>query len=395
LGEHLINAGVAGRYTDTKSYGDFFFEPAAVWDITKDRNFIIAYNSVNFLGHFAAQPVPGWNNRFGSSLVAFGSVSGADGNISHSTQGSPFVQSSWKLADKLKFVAGARADFLHVFSSDPFDPKIADSIDVVLPSVNASFVYALAPTISTYVTYNYNRNTSGAPGNGGGLVAFAGPNAAGKFFLDKPAFEQPSELKEAGMKFSLLNSTLFIGSAIFDQTRTTTQQGGGTIEFQYRGIEIEANYQPNKNMYFTFSYPMLAASVPAKSITFEALNVSPAASREVRGNRQTGGRLKAQGLPRNQWNALYSYKLDSGFGFSVNGTLHDEINNNWAGTLVIPWQYQIDGSLFYNTKTWNYRISVLNATDEKNWAPPRYEYGNESILALAGITAELTVTYKF
>jgi len=31
----------------------------------------------------------------------------------------------------------------------------------------------------------------------------------------------------------------------------------------------------------------------------------------------------------------------------------------------------------------------------KNWAPPRYEYGNESILALAGITAELTVTYKF
>jgi len=105
--------------------------------------------------------------------------------------------------------------------------------------------------------------------------------------------------------------------------------------------------------------------------------------------------VKVQGAPRNQANALMSYKFSNGFGFSLNGTLTSKINNNWAGTLVIPWQYQLDGGLFYARKTWDARLTVLNLTDEKNWSPPNGVYGNESILAEPGIRAELTVTMKF
>jgi hypothetical protein len=72
-----------------------------------------------------------------------------------------------------------------------------------------------------------------------------------------------------------------------------------------------------------------------------------------------------------------------------------EINNNTAGTLVIPWQYSIDVSAFYNTRRFDYRLTVLNATNEKNWAPPNAVYGNGSILALPGTEVQLTVRYKF
>lgn len=397
LGTHSINYGAAVRYISVKAWADFFFEPAAVWDITKDRNFINAYNSVNFAGHFAAAKVPGKPDRYGSTLIAFGSPSGADGNISNAKTLAPFAQASWKLAEDLTLSTGARVDFMSIYSRDPFSTVAEDTLSIALPNGNISLGYNLSPKISTYATYNYSKNTSGAAGNGGGYTAFIGKGAGGTapFVLDKTAFEQPSELKEVGMKFSLLDGKLFIGTALFDQTRQNKPQNSPVATYRYRGFEFEANYQPNKHMYATFSYALIDGSVPAANIGFEALNVTPAASAEVRPNTQTSGRVRVQGAPRNQLNALLSYKYDNGFGFSLNGTYTTEMNNNWAGTLVIPSQYQIDGGLFYNTKKWGAQLTVLNLTDEKNWSPPNGVYGNESILAEPGIRGEVTVTFRF
>ncbi|MES2693494.1 MAG: TonB-dependent receptor [Verrucomicrobiota bacterium] len=397
LGAHAINYGAAARYISVKSWADFFFEPAAVWDITKDRNFINAYNSVNFAGHFAAAPVPGNPDRYGSTLVAFGTLSGADGNISNATTLAPFAQASWKLAQDFTLTTGARVDFMRIYSRDPFTTVAEDTISVALPNGNVSLGYNFSPTVSAYATYNYSENTSGASGNGGGYVGFIGTGAGGTapFVLDKSAFTQPSELKEVGMKFSLAGGKLFLGTALFDQTRQNKPQNSPVATYRYRGFEFEANYQPNKHMFATFSYALMDGSVPAGAIGFEALNVTPAASPEVRPNTQTTGRVRVQGAPRNQANALVSYKFDNGFGFSVNGTYTAEINNNWAGTLVIPSQYQLDAGLFYNTKKWGAQLTVLNVTDEKNWSPPNGTYGNESILAEPGVRGEFTVTLRF
>jgi outer membrane receptor protein involved in Fe transport len=397
LGAHSINYGAAARFLSVKAWADFFFEPAAVWDITRDRNFINAYNSVNFAGHFAAATVPGSPDRYGSTLVAFGTLSGADGNISHATTLAPFAQANWRLAENLTLTTGARVDFMDIYSRDPFTTVAEDDIRVALPNGNVSLGYSFSPTVSGYATYNYSENTSGAAGNGGGYVGFigTGPGGTAPFILDKSAFTQPSELKEVGMKFSVLGGKLFLGTAAFEQTRQNKPQNSPVATYRYRGFEFEANYQPSKRMYATFSYALIDGSVPAASIGFEALNVTPAASPEVRPNTQTTGRVRVQGAPRNQLNALLSYKFDSGFGFSLNGTYTTEMNNNWAGTLVIPNQYQIDAGLTYTRKTWGAQLTVLNATDEENWSPPNGVYGNESILAEPGIRGELTVTLRF
>lgn len=48
LRAHALKYGATARSISGKAWADFFFEPAAVWDITRDRNYIDATNSVNW-----------------------------------------------------------------------------------------------------------------------------------------------------------------------------------------------------------------------------------------------------------------------------------------------------------------------------------------------------------
>ena len=62
---------------------------------------------------------------------------------------------------------------------------------------------------------------------------------------------------------------------------------------------------------------------------------------------------------------------------------------------MIPWQYQIDGSIWYRYKKWDFRLNVSNLTNENNWAPPNAVYGNASILALPGTQGQFNIKYTF
>ncbi len=105
---------------------------------------------------------------------------------------------------------------------------------------------------------------------------------------------------------------------------------------------------------------------------------------------------RTSGLPRVSANGLVSYSFDNGFGASANVLITGPINNNVAGTLVIPTQFELDAGVWYRYgKHWDFRLNVSNVTNEKNWAPPNATYGNGSILALAGTLGSLTVKYSF
>ncbi|WP_221029018.1 TonB-dependent receptor [Actomonas aquatica] len=392
---NTFNAGVAARYMSNKAYNDFYFEPAAVWDLTRDHNFIDVTNSVNFPGYgqgafgFDGGPVPGYPGRVASAQLENG-----DTNESHAWSGSPFIQSFFKLSDTVRVIAGGRLDFLDVTTEDPFTADSERSISVTLPNVNASIIFEPIPDYTFYLTGNYSENTSGATGNGGGFAGLT-RDGSGEIVLQKSDFTQPSELIEAGVKRSMMDNTLFLGAAVYHQTRQNKPINSPVATYTYNGFELEANYQPNKKFFATVSMGYIHAWVPGQFLGFEALNVSPPAAPEVQRNSVTSGKVKIQGLPSFQFNALVSYKWDNGWGMTVNGTFHNEMNNNWAGTLVIPSQFEFDTSIYYGTDTWEARLSVLNFTDEQNWSPPNGTYGNESIVAEEGTRAELTFKYKF
>ncbi len=383
-----VNAGLDLRYQRTKAYDDYFYEPVNVWDLTRDPHYIDVYNSTDFAAN-RGFPVPGWPGRYAQPGVFNG-----DTNDSSGVTIGPFIQSTYRFTEKVWLVSGARYDYLSAKVREPLLPPYREAeIDAATPNVNGSLIYKPTPNASLYFTYNYSQNTSGAVGNGGGITGWNADGTA----LDEENFEQPSELFEAGAKYTLLDNKLFANVAVFSQERTAKSTSSTVIqEFRYKGFEAELNFQPDKHLYATFSY----SYIDAESSAGFQYGLFGGASEMPPGNTANptvpiGTVTRVSGLPEHLFNGLVSYTFDGGYGFSANALVTSEINNNTAGTLVIPWQYSIDVSAFYNTRRFDYRLTVLNATNEKNWAPPNAVYGNGSILALPGTEVQLTVRYKF
>ena len=281
-------------------------------------------------------------------------------------------------------MAGGRLDHFHADVTEPLLPKRPQaSITVWIPNYNASLIYKPTPASSVYVTYNNSRNTSGAVGNGGGITGW---NVAGTA-LFKDNFLQPSELIEVGTKYALMQNKVFLNFAVFDQKRTFKSTSSTIIQnFRTEGFEAEMNYQPGKHLYGTISYSYISAKTSAG---FQ----SDGGVGQFYASKSTDGQVS--GLPRHLFNTLVSYTFDNGWSLSANGLVTGEMNNNFAGTLVIPRQFQIDGSVAYRTKQWEYRLSLSNLSDEKNWAPPNAVYGNASILPLPGTMGRLLIKYNF
>lgn len=380
-----LNTGLDLRYQRTKAYDDYFFEPVNVWDLTRDHAYINVYNSVNWAAN-SGFPVPGWPNRFAQPGLFNGDTNDSKGK----TVGA-FVQSTWRLTEALSFVAGGRYDYFMAKVREPLLPPYPRAdIEVFIPNVNGSLTYKLTPASTAYFTYNYSENTSGAVGNGGGITGW---NAAGTA-LDEENFTQPSTLYELGTKHAFLGNKVFLNFALYDQKRTAKSTSSTVIqEFRYKGFEAEVNFQPNRHLYATASY----SYIDAKSSAPFQYGLFGSAS-ELFGNGATvpiGQVTRVSGLPRHLFNGLVSYRFSNGFGLTANTVVTGEINNNTAGTLVIPTQYTIDAGASYTYKRLQLHATVTNVTDEENWSPPNAVYGNGSILALPGTQVQFTIKYSF
>jgi len=408
LNDSTFNAGVAERYQHTKAYDDFYFEPANVWDLSKARsgmildsiNFPLTVNSAqNFPGGPIDTPVPGWPGRYANAQLNAGND---DTNDSQVTSISPFLQATWKLEPDLNLITGARLDYMHFLVKDPLAVAagIAKTepnafINLTDPNFNISFVRKFTPTLSTYITYNYSENYTGALANGGGFSGLT-PNGSGGYYLPKGNFDQVSELYEAGFKTSALNNRLFFSSAIFQQSRQQKTQGQPSVQELFHGFEAEMNYQPSKNFYTTLAYSLLVGSL-GTPVPFQgySTNQVPNGPPSPFGPEQTSGNLHVPGYPEHTFTALATYKWDNGIGVSANAVITSTINNDYQGYLVIPWQSTFDGSVFYNTKKYSFKLAATNIFNAHNWTPAYPTYGLESIIPDPGVEIFATVKYKY
>ena len=397
LNSSSINAGVEERFQHTKAYDDFFFEPANVWDLSKPRSAMVL-DSINFpSGDFAAAPVPGYPGRYATAGII-----NDDTNDSQEYGVSPFVQATWKLTSQLSVVTGARVDSMHFIVKDPLAvaagfAKTEPHADISVsdPNSNISLVYKLTPAVSTYVTYNNSKNYSGAIAVGGGFSGLtSNPNGVG-YYLPRSNFDQLSELYEAGLKVATLNNTVFLSSAIFDQTRQAKPQGQPSVTEQFKGGEFEINYQPDKHFYATFGYSLLVGAL-GTPIPFQAYSTQQVPGGPPNPNTsvlQSTGKLRVPGFPEHTFNGLASYNFGNGFGVSADIVVTSTINNDYQGYLVIPWQKTIDADVHYKWEHWLFKVGVTNLTNDHNWTPAYPTYGLEEIVPDAG--AELFATVKF
>lgn len=379
-GAFSSNSGIGLRYQYVSAFNDFFNEPANVWDLTKDHNFINYFNSVNSPSPFTQAPVPGWPGRYYTP-------DNGDSGESKVFTTSAFSQNSYKVNDQLTLDAGARVDLISIKYRDFAGFLPGDSVIVGLPNYNLSASYKVSKDLGTYVTYNYSQNPVGAVGNGGGFTTGGNRN------FSNAALRGEAILTEAGAKYSFGGGKGFIGGAIFQQNREQLQQDRSTRKFETKGFEVEVNYQPTKNLYATFGYSYLDSIV--NGAEFDVGNTSLTSPLSRFFILAPGKDYRRQGVPRNLFNANTTYKFTNGFGLTGGIVATSDILNNVVGTLVIPAQYTLDVTGFYSTKEYEVRLAVINATDQKNWSAPNAVYGNESIVADLPIRAELTLKYKF
>ena len=283
-------------------------------------------------------------------------------------------------------LGGGRADLASFSYQDPAGTVASDNTTIIIPSANTSLILKPLPKLTTYFTYNWSQNSAGAVGNGGGYTTQANNG------FDNMLLRTEAELYEFGAKYSMLDERLFLSSAFFQQKRADPQQDKTVREIKTQGVELEASYQPNREFYTTIGYSYLDARVNQPQFDVGNTDLTPPSSRFFSLN---GNDFRLQGTPRNSINFLTSYKFYKGFGVSADLQFQSEINNNVAGTLVIPAQYTMDLTLFYRSKTWDAKIAFLNVTDEANWSAPNAVYGNESIIADLPFHMEGKITYHF
>lgn len=388
-----FNAGFDFRYQHVLAYNDFFNEPANAWDLSAPRS------QINYVNQIAggSLPVPGHAGR-----VATPGILNGDTGDSNAVLGGVFIQNELRIGERFGLLTGGRVDLLYVHFTDPLWRPGTDRGDetvAALPNVNVSPTFRILPKLTSYFTFNYSQSTG--TGNGGGYVATGG-NFGSEYF------HRESYLYEGGLKASLLKDTLFLSSAGFFQTRNVPTIGGAADKVEVYGLELEGNYQPNRNFYVTAAYTLLESflrdQVPFSTQTY-SLDNAPADARipgggiltdtfGAIGNYQRGD-FRQPGLPEHLVNALVTYKTDFGLGSTLGLVVTGPFHNNYEGTLRVPWQYTLDLTVFYTRKNFEARLAFLNLTDQDNWSPPNPVYANDSIVRDLPFRIEGTVKFRF
>jgi len=432
-GSYNINMGLRLRYDDIWAVNHFFNEPVNVWDMARDPN-LRRVPDQGFSG-FGTPYVPGKAPHGILEHWYFGRDNFADiptvtGGDTTTFNWGPFVQADLKFNEKWSLLFGGTVDNLDANAKHPVlgsdgerdwnnDGEIDNdqiergfSLDgkLNLVNYNISPVFKVDEHTTLYATYNYSETY---PAEAGGRPEVA-------LFSE----DQASKLLEAGAKWSLLDDKFFIGTAYVDREFTERNQDGSVDDVFVKAFEIEFNYQPNRQLFLTFGYSWIDATRTS------GFNASPYTI--DRALAETGGfyvdplfisapdgvLVEAPGVPENLVNALIQYKWENGVGLMANFLGWGEMDSGYSGfpidvpdfrpgaalfdtiplvanTARLPFQYEVDTSIFYEFEDWMFKLTVFNITDEENWDVNNSGYGNGSIVSRMPSRAEITARKRF
>lgn len=428
--EHDYVAGFSLRHQEVWAVDDFWHEPVNSFDLTRNPSLNRVPASA-FSGNpvFNFNPgilIPGYGPRgvlpgryaspgatYGfdpatNSLYQYDDLSSNDSTLD---QISPFYQHTVTFNPRLSVLAGGRVDLLHVKNTDPLPPPgftaVSDEITVSMPSGNASVVYKPVEKVTTYYTFAYTTTNRAGPLGGGYTFTPLAWGGDGRSFT-KEYFRQDNYLNEVGSKFSFLDNKLFLGTAVYAQNQFDHDNGGKNRWKKARGFEIEANYQPGRNLFLTTSYSYFDSRQRYAGFLADSTSYD---------QRPVGGLtpdfptilsdFQQPGIPEHLINTVVAYKFDSGWSTSLGVVVTGPMVTSQVGTGTvggapvtftaneIPWQFTLDGSVGYTWQKWSAKLMVRNITDEENWSSPNPGYGNGSINADPARTFELTLAYKF
>ena len=423
--KNQIVAGVTFRFAHVDYISDYNAETISVYDLTSNPR-LWTYNGAYQTAYADAYLYKSSLGKIQYGVPGRDPTSAGNTGVSDLYDGAIFFQDRIEFTPKFSFLYGARLDAVQDHTHDPLGgdtcclyysetllPQNHDTSVYGLINANTSAVYKFAPWISTYLTVDFTQSVNPDGGEGG-------VNAYGQV-PDSTLMRQDSYLYEAGLKLNLLNDKLFVGSALFDQRRAIPIGVGGTETSQanIRGVEVELNYQPRRNFFATASYSYIKTTLnkaapfynyPAESGTF----IDGAGVFAIF---KAGQTFNDPGVPQHIFNLLANYKFDNGIGLRSGLQVTGPIETTTSGQLdlddssyvpadivanggyykspVIPWQYTLNASIFYNWKQYTFTFSIYNLTDQLNWQSSTPYYGNDTLVRNDPRTFEFRVQAKY
>lgn len=400
---HNILAGVALRYEFRKSFVDILNQVFNPFDVTADPD------TLRFPADqlFFVQPVPGTNflavpgGRY--PREGMGPSVGLSATLRSELYNTGFfLQDRIELTERLSLLLGGRADFVWVDSEDPLpragNEAASDSYSTSLWSGSASLVWEPIDNLFTYVTLNRAAAVEGSGSSGGfGLNSNLGTGELN--FIAPELFENSSELIELGAKYSFLQDTAFVGATLYHQERNRLNPRFNLPdEIRVRGVELEAIFQPNRNLSVGTNFSYSEANYKNGPLPGSIQTVPFFDPSQPSGNfgAYEQGDYRVPGLPRTLWNTFVNYNLESGFGAGAVLQTQGSQNLDLFGNVVIPSQHTLNLSAFYLGESLDVIVNVFNATDEFNWRPSATPFAGADL-----VTRELprhwqiTVRYRF
>jgi len=431
-----IDAGFTDRFEHIDTTQDFAAEPVMVFDLAGNP---ASWNAAGIQTDNGAVLYNAAFNHVQYGVSARNSFYANNSVIDNLQDGAIFVEHRLQFSPEWSMLYGFREDIVQLNEDDPLGnlgasgniPTLPEKISTSwygLHNGNVSVVYSPTSHVSTYLTYD-NAEYVLPNANDGGIGTYGTTGVT--------QLRQPSDLAEAGLKFDLLDKSLFISTAIFKQTRAVSigQGGSGHSTAHIKGVELELNYQPDPHFFATASYSYLHTllDTPPGLYNFPAqpgLNYDGAANFIVW---NTGQRFQEPDVPQHLFNALANYKHESGFGAQANlqvtgpmytttpGYVNIAATNANAsfftpalvgpGGLIsssvvepnglynpprIPWQYTLNAGVFYTFEEhYTVKFTSYNLTSRHNVEPDYSYYGNDFLTRQPPRSYDLTFSGKF
>jgi hypothetical protein len=397
-----IITGVAFKFVDVTSYEDFFNEYLNGQDLT------LSPSTFPITNLFGVLRIPGTDNLYGATAVGYNSqypfsIPGTLREVAY--EASWFFQDNVAITNHLNVLFGGRLDLIADSASDPLAPPgytpASDSTSQLLYSGNISMTYKTTDWMTNYFTAEFNESFEGSYSGG---FAYLSQYALGVGRLPSVNYHYENVLYEAGAKFDLLDHKLFVSLAGYHQEHNVTTTLGAVTAVRTNGAELVTTYQPNKNFYTNFSLSYIDSVEVDPGTSQQTRNVYDAFAAPV----GTGvgspnflpyapGHYRQPGLPHWLINGIASYELNCGLGASLNFVVTSPIPTSELQNVWIPWQYELDASIFYKRKNFEARINFLNITDQKNFSTGGSwsQNGNDLVAPLLPFHIEGTVTIRF
>ncbi len=398
-------AGVQGRYTDATQLQDFWVEPFARRDITREE---ISANSVILAGE-QIDPLHGEDYWGGGPGPGFYPRPGPAGHAvtSELWQGAGFVLTDLRLTDYFQLVASARYE--------NFDWDVAvpgGTTNVTGDPYSGSedgFSFALNPTLKlsdrASLYFVYQDASTYVPTDGG---AFLGESNLGE-----------GQLREGGLKLSLLDNKLFATLAYYEWEQVGFNDRSGVREpYESEGFELEVTWQPTPDLTligaFTDrqTYRKFEGEIDFRTLPWGTADPTGANDPE-RGLAVASGSLYAAGggdvpeanpLGRVPGSPETTVKLHAiaenvgidGLGLAGGLEWRDAYWHNFDRTIRLPEATLLRANIFYDAENWRLLFGVENLTNEDYFAGAEPFFAANTLLTKAPErTYRVSATLRF